>query len=1167
MPSLFSAYHVMLILGAFSALIMLNVFMKKGHFSKFVKKRVRRSLTWAAALATVFSNIANWFFHKELMSLSIVDRFANGGTAFIVWILCFLGFSALFLRLYKLDLRRCLDIVAPPLLLATALARVGCLLGGCCYGRPMNFGEWVFSFPIRETEAVFAFVLCILLCCKFKGKRLGIYLIAYPLFRFAGEFLRGDDRGMIFNISVLSPTQIISAAVVIITTAALVINAVKKTKTQKAASSPEDKNIPCQADTADTYTDKTSNDGMSEQENGTTADDASEHSADGQAEAATPAEASAEVDEKGSEKEKKPKKERRKYVPRPVDFDDPRIKSNPLRIILTVLAVICIAFTLFFAYNPFGMTWVENANYYIQDKLGFLFDERTTSNEIGDTDGLSVLSVSGEVNSNEDALKIINSYDTWHDVEYTAHKIKDVGNGYKIYTFLQSKNDLPVFGKASSVVVDANGDALFMIKDDADSLFTDNAAVEYIPSGITYESYMSKGDEIISRTECLYDVGSGVVEAELLCVSDGEREYGILTHAETKSVIKLLADGDVLSGDARAEYILSAADEVLRDLNDGNDDEIKAKSKDKFKTLELQNVSSATESALCKAYLKLELDREGFASALEMTAQISEQVPNLNEQLFCNIFTNSLQSVAMDSGHSEKETDKYHDTVKDAFKASGIRQNEDEKTVFVNAKTKKSTVKNTLGSANDVDVIKLHMAENSFMNIEISGDAGIDIQVYSESGEHIVTTYSSSEQSFSLYSADGTDYVMKLKASAAQQATWGNEEDYKVTVSAEEEKEQMPSFVNTTMYSIAASFSSSKGQIFGLMFYGDAAYSSDAYTELCLLPVADNCSTTCSSCTGEPARIKDTVKKAILAKLLISYEPIYEMTIDPNTVMEICCSNYIRTENGALVKAKIKLTDVNGVCYEGYSFFKMELVTELDGMDEIKESASTEELKAAASIFEAIFSNKYYITEINTEEIMNAFGDTEDNISSTNEMPSLYDYWYVKPGDYLFLREFDRQGALNAGFSEERVDEFEKFTVRHNIAYCEKTCDNIDIICSSLELYSTGVVSGHKLYSIISDPIGALIDENTDNIYAKAAYRIGKLAWGVYTGNIKDISKAITGEAMDDLVGEGVKSYADQLEEDIKTLLEEKEKVEKLMNEYKAELARFKKRYFWEYIF
>ena len=75
-------YSVMLLLGALTAFIMLNIFMRKGGFSRFVKKRVRRSLCWSAIFATLLSNMANWLFHENLQSLSLYNRFTDGGICF-----------------------------------------------------------------------------------------------------------------------------------------------------------------------------------------------------------------------------------------------------------------------------------------------------------------------------------------------------------------------------------------------------------------------------------------------------------------------------------------------------------------------------------------------------------------------------------------------------------------------------------------------------------------------------------------------------------------------------------------------------------------------------------------------------------------------------------------------------------------------------------------------------------------------------------------------------------------------------------------------------------------------------------------------------------------------------------------------------------------------------
>jgi len=118
----------------------------------------------------------------------------------------------------------CFSEMMPGLVLAHALGRVGCFLGGCCYGAPMSeLPEWLSwlgvsfpegssasqvypapgggSVPVLPTqliEAVFElllFAVMLILFKKCKNYNIEIYCIAYGIFRFTLEFFRGDDRG------------------------------------------------------------------------------------------------------------------------------------------------------------------------------------------------------------------------------------------------------------------------------------------------------------------------------------------------------------------------------------------------------------------------------------------------------------------------------------------------------------------------------------------------------------------------------------------------------------------------------------------------------------------------------------------------------------------------------------------------------------------------------------------------------------------------------------------------------------------------------------------------------------------------------------------------------------------------------------------------------------
>lgn len=126
------------------------------------------------------------------------------GGAFGIWVYC---------KQFHLSISPLMNIMAVAVPLFHGFGRLGCLLGGCCYGKeyhgafavtfPDNTGikglAGVERFPTQLTEAIFNFVLFILIYIFVKkgkprsGQALGIYLIAYPIERFLLEFMRGDS--------------------------------------------------------------------------------------------------------------------------------------------------------------------------------------------------------------------------------------------------------------------------------------------------------------------------------------------------------------------------------------------------------------------------------------------------------------------------------------------------------------------------------------------------------------------------------------------------------------------------------------------------------------------------------------------------------------------------------------------------------------------------------------------------------------------------------------------------------------------------------------------------------------------------------------------------------------------------------------------------------------
>ena len=110
-----------------------------------------------------------------------------------------------------------------------AFGRIGCLMDGCCYGIEttswigihMYFDpEGVKRVPTQLIESLFLFVLFGVLSYLLVKKRneyvISLYLIAYGVFRFSIEFVRGDNERGSIGAQHLWPSQVIAIVMVVI---------------------------------------------------------------------------------------------------------------------------------------------------------------------------------------------------------------------------------------------------------------------------------------------------------------------------------------------------------------------------------------------------------------------------------------------------------------------------------------------------------------------------------------------------------------------------------------------------------------------------------------------------------------------------------------------------------------------------------------------------------------------------------------------------------------------------------------------------------------------------------------------------------------------------------------------------------------------------------------
>ena len=135
-----------------------------------------------------------------------------------------------YIRRHGLPFWTTCDMFAPGIALGHVIGRLGCLMAGCCYGRPTSV-PWAITFtdpfaqsnvgtplnvPLHPTQVYEAgaelLILIFLLVTERKGRTypgrtFWAYMLFYAISRFIIEFYRADERGVVIG---LSTSQFIS---------------------------------------------------------------------------------------------------------------------------------------------------------------------------------------------------------------------------------------------------------------------------------------------------------------------------------------------------------------------------------------------------------------------------------------------------------------------------------------------------------------------------------------------------------------------------------------------------------------------------------------------------------------------------------------------------------------------------------------------------------------------------------------------------------------------------------------------------------------------------------------------------------------------------------------------------------------------------------------------
>jgi phosphatidylglycerol---prolipoprotein diacylglyceryl transferase len=215
-------------------------------------------------VALCFIAIVTSLAGSRLMHLVMVERaaffrdpaiffqFSRGGYAFYGGFLAAIATAIVYCRVKGYSILMICDLFTPGLAFGLAFGRTGCLLAGCCHGRPIAepLPDWaaailpwswpeVFSLtfpsdagglgglldqplvPTQPLSGLYCLAIFLLLALwivpnkRYHGQVFVWYCILYAIARSTVELFRGDDRGMYLGETV-STSQLVSVPVILV---------------------------------------------------------------------------------------------------------------------------------------------------------------------------------------------------------------------------------------------------------------------------------------------------------------------------------------------------------------------------------------------------------------------------------------------------------------------------------------------------------------------------------------------------------------------------------------------------------------------------------------------------------------------------------------------------------------------------------------------------------------------------------------------------------------------------------------------------------------------------------------------------------------------------------------------------------------------------------------
>jgi len=225
-PIAIRSYGLMIAIGLFAALQYLLV---KGRKAGIPENNITDIALYLVVSGLVGARVVYVLTNFKFYFLNPADilKIWEGGLVFYGGLIAGVIALVIYVRINKaIDFWKLGDLLAPAISLAHVFGRIGCLLAGCCYGKPSML-PWAVKYSNPESLAPLNVCLhpaqlyesagnlaVFFALDRFnktehkKGQTVFLYMFLYGVLRFVVEFFRGDDRGE--RLFFLSQGQVIS---------------------------------------------------------------------------------------------------------------------------------------------------------------------------------------------------------------------------------------------------------------------------------------------------------------------------------------------------------------------------------------------------------------------------------------------------------------------------------------------------------------------------------------------------------------------------------------------------------------------------------------------------------------------------------------------------------------------------------------------------------------------------------------------------------------------------------------------------------------------------------------------------------------------------------------------------------------------------------------------